>query len=148
MSDRYSQIVNLPIAKTVAGNVGLPVPTPLERFSPGQPLISGSVLLGSASGGRLLGRVESSLHDAEVETARESRPQTRHKGLVFAGAGIGSSAGLGALRDFFSPGIRALQANGRMLVLGTQPERCATPRAATAQRALEGFVRSLAKEAR
>jgi 3-oxoacyl-[acyl-carrier protein] reductase len=33
-----------------------------------------------------------------------------------------------------------------VIVLGTPPAACATPRAATAQRALEGFTRSLGKE--
>ena len=42
--------------------------------------------------------------------------------------------------------IRRLAPSGRVIVLGTPPEDAATPREATAQRALEGFVRSLGKE--
>ncbi len=168
MSDRYAQLVNSPIGKQIAGTVGLPIPTPLERYSPGDPMIDGSVLLGGGEGGRLAAVVARTLADADVEVATELREdlrtavadagldaavfstssQDRFKGLVFDATAITRSEQLGALRDFFSPAIRRLQANGRMLVLGTPPADADSPREATAQRALEGFVRSLAKEAR
>ena len=48
--------------------------------------------------------------------------------------------------DFFAPVARSLRASGRVLVLGTPPSACGELQQATAQRALEGFVRSLAKE--
>jgi len=170
MSDRYAQLVNSPIGKQIAGTVGLPIPTPLERHSPGDPLIDGDVLVGGADGGRLAAAVASTLAAAHVDIATELREDLRSaaadagldaavfsssspasqrfKGLVFDATGIRRSEQLVALRDFFSPGIRRVQSNGRMLVLGTPPADAGDPREATAQRALEGFVRSLAKEAR
>ena len=45
MSDRYSQLVNLPVAGGVAKRIGLPQPVALER-GPGE--LSGRVLLGGA----------------------------------------------------------------------------------------------------
>jgi 3-oxoacyl-[acyl-carrier protein] reductase len=170
MSDRYAQLVNLPVGRRIAGSVGLPIPTPLERYSPGDPLIDGDVLLGSCAGGRLAAAVAQTLAAADVHTATEHRgdlraaaadagldaaifnpaapADQRFKALVFDATAIVRSEQLIALRDFFSPAIRRLQANGRMLVLGTPPADASTPREATAQRALEGFTRSLAKEAR
>jgi len=170
MSDRYAQLVNSPIGKQIASTVGLPVPPQLERHSPGDPLVDGDVLLGGALGGRLAGAVAQTLAAADVTTATELRDDLRSaaadasldagvfnpaapsaqrfKALVFDATGIERSEQLVALRDFFSPGIRRLHGNGRMLVLGTQPEHAQSTREATAQRALEGFVRSLAKEAR
>ena len=53
MPDRYAQLVNTPIGKLVAKQVGLPTPPALERYAPGQPVISGPVLLGAATGSRL-----------------------------------------------------------------------------------------------
>ncbi|MEX2458921.1 MAG: 3-oxoacyl-ACP reductase, partial [Actinomycetota bacterium] len=44
--------------------------------------------------------------------------------------------------------VRQLGRSGRVIVLGSPPERCAEPRHATAQRALEGFTRSIGKEMR
>ena len=52
----------------------------------------------------------------------------------------------GELYAFFHANIRAIAPSGRLLVLGTPLADAATPREATAQRALEGFVRSAAKE--
>ena len=43
MSDRYQQLVNTPIGRIVSKQVGLPMPTPLERYEPGQPVIDGPV---------------------------------------------------------------------------------------------------------
>jgi 3-oxoacyl-[acyl-carrier protein] reductase len=50
------------------------------------------------------------------------------------------------LQRFFYPAVGRLQRSGRVVVLGTPPAEAGTPRAHTAQRALEGFTRSLGKE--
>ena len=171
MSDRYAQIVNSPIGRLVAGNVGLPQPVSLQRHSPGDPPIAGRVLLGAASGGRLAGAVGAALAGMGAETATELRddlreacagasldaavfnPETatdddRFKALVYDATGIASSDALAELHGFFSPTIRRVQTSGRIVVLGTPMERCGSPREATAQRALEGLTRSMGKEVR
>jgi 3-oxoacyl-[acyl-carrier protein] reductase len=51
MSDRYQQLVNTPVGKMVSKQIGLPAPVKLERYEPGQAVITGPVLLGG--GGRL-----------------------------------------------------------------------------------------------
>ncbi len=73
MSDRYSQLIRTPIGKFVAGNVGLPQPVKLERYEPGQPVVTGKVLLGAAPAGALVNAVAQVLADvgAEVDTALE-----------------------------------------------------------------------------
>jgi 3-oxoacyl-[acyl-carrier protein] reductase len=47
MPDRYQQLVNTPIGKLVSQQVGLPAPPRLERYRPGEPVITGAVLLGA-----------------------------------------------------------------------------------------------------
>ena len=42
--------------------------------------------------------------------------------------------------------VERTEGTGRGIVLGTPPEACASPAEAVAQRALEGFVRSVGKE--
>jgi 3-oxoacyl-[acyl-carrier protein] reductase len=170
MSDRYSQIVNSRIGGLIAGPVGLPQPVELDRYEPGQPVVDGDVLLGAAPGGRLSGAlarvlgsasasvaseldddVRAALGDAGVDAAvwnDEAPAEQRFKALVFDATGIGSSAELRALREFFSPVIRRVRNSGRVVVLGTAPEDCGSPAEAIAQRALEGFVRSVGKEVR
>ena len=45
MADLYTQIVNFPVGNFLAKNVGLPVPTPLERWEQGSPLLKGKALV-------------------------------------------------------------------------------------------------------
>ena len=78
----------------------------------------------------------------------EVAPTGRFKALVFDATGIDDSTKLRELWAFFHPSFRHMTSSGRVIVLGTPPEQCANPREATAQRALEGFTRSIAKEAR
>jgi 3-oxoacyl-[acyl-carrier protein] reductase len=142
MSDRYSQIVNSFPGKLVAGRVGLPQPTELDRHAPGAPVIAGRVLLGAAPGGRLGEPLAAALASIGAETGDGERV----KALVFDATGISDSTELVELQRFFHPTIRKLERSGRVVVLGTPAFGCDTPREATAQRALEGFTRSLGKE--
>jgi 3-oxoacyl-[acyl-carrier protein] reductase len=144
MADRYSQLVNNPIGKLVAKNVGLPQPVALDRYQPGAPLIRGRVLVGAAPGGRLNKAIAEILDDANVDRAGG----VSYKALVFDATGISTPEQLDELRAFFSPTIRQVERSGRAIVLGTPPEDAKTPAERIAQRALEGFVRSVGKEIR
>jgi 3-oxoacyl-[acyl-carrier protein] reductase len=149
MADRYQQLVNTPIGKIVSKQVGLPTPVKLERFEPGQPVVAGPVLLGAASGGRLSDSVQRVLADvgAEVVSGPVTSDET-FKAIVFDASGIRSSEELREAWSFFHRVIRRVRESGRVLVLGSPPEGCGAWREATAQRALEGLVRSSGKEVR
>ncbi|HET6832208.1 MAG TPA: 3-oxoacyl-ACP reductase [Solirubrobacterales bacterium] len=169
MADAYTQIVSNPLGGFVARNLGLPRPVELDRYRPGAPLIDGRVLVGSAPGGRCGAAIASVL--AAAGTAVDSRlddgvrealgaaaidagvwnPEApadqRWKGLVLDATGISSSVELRELWSFFHPTIRRLEPCGRLIVIGAEPGEGGPP-AATAQRALEGFVRAAGKEVR
>jgi 3-oxoacyl-[acyl-carrier protein] reductase len=173
MPDRYQQLVNTPIGKLVSKQVGLPDPPILDRYRPGQPVIAGPVLFGApaASGApRLAPAVLATLKaiEARVSTPRDEALRTtgaevgldasifnpdaggeqRFKGLLLDATGLGTSEELLAAYAFFHGAARRVSASGRMIVLGTPPQATANPEAAVTQRALEGLVRSLGKEAR
>jgi 3-oxoacyl-[acyl-carrier protein] reductase len=170
MSDRYSQLVSNPLGEFIAKNVGLPRPAELDRYEPGQPVIDGRVLLGAAPGARLASPVarvlaatgaatDTSLEEGVRAAAADAgldagvhNPEApgaaSFKALVFDASGIAESGQLRELWAFFHPTLRHLEPSGRVIVLGTPPADCSEPREATAQRALEGFVRSIGKEAR
>jgi 3-oxoacyl-[acyl-carrier protein] reductase len=143
MSDRYSQIVNAPVLSTVAKQVGLPQPVDLDRYQPGQPVVAGPVLSGAAPGGKLERALKKVLDDIGAERAGA---EGKAKALIFDASGIADSTDLVELQRFFYPGVARLRRSGRVVVLGTTPALAGSARAHTAQRALEGFVRSLAKE--
>ena len=143
MSDLYTQVVNSPPGRMIAGRVGLPQPTQLERHEPGAPVIAGTVLSGGAPRGRLGKRIEQVLGDAGA--AKPETSSSPVKALVFDATGVADSTELVELQRFFHPNVKRVQRSGRVVVLGTPPAGLPA-RAATAQRALEGFTRSLGKE--
>jgi 3-oxoacyl-[acyl-carrier protein] reductase len=141
--DRYAQLVNAPGLSALAGQLGLPRPVELERCREGAPVLSGAVLTGAAPGARLERALKANLDRIGVERAGA---EGKAKALVFDASGIADSTELVELQRFFYPGVGRLQRNGRVVVLGVPPAEAGSTRAATAQRALEGFTRSLGKE--
>ncbi|MBA3807470.1 MAG: short chain dehydrogenase, partial [Solirubrobacterales bacterium] len=149
MADRYTHLVNTPIGRTLARRVGLPAPVALRRYVPGQALIDGRVLLGGAPGGRLHEALSRVLAGAGIDAIeRAGTPEASQHALIFDATGVGDVQQLQHLYEFFHPRIRSLAACGRVLIFGTPPAQAATPSQAIAQRALEGFTRSVAKELR
>ena len=69
-------------------------------------------------------------------------------GLVFDATGITEPRRLRGLYEFFTPLLRNLGPSGRVVVIGTTPDETASVDERIAQRALEGFTRSLGKELR
>jgi 3-oxoacyl-[acyl-carrier protein] reductase len=135
----------------VSKQVGLPTPVTLERYTPGEPVVRGPVLVGVAPGGRLAEPLAAVLADADATVADAKEAQADEdehtfKALVFDATGIIESGMLREAWEFFHPMIRRIRPCGRVIVLGTPPEDCPTPREATAQRALEGLARSIGKE--
>ncbi len=141
--DRYAQLVNAPVVSTLARQLGLPQPVSLDRYREGDPVISGPVLSAAAPGARLERALKAALDRIGVERAGA---EGRAKALVFDASGIADSTELVELQRFFYPAVGRLQRNGRVIVLGLPAAEAGSTRAATAQRALEGFTRSLAKE--
>ena len=144
MSTRYQSLISTPVGQLLAKNLGLPNPVPLERYEPGAPLVSGTVAVGGA--GRLAKTVAAMLDDLGIANVRSPAPDQRYKGLVFDATGITTSADLVQLQRFFTPLMRSLESNPRVVVLGTTPEKTNGGQERVAQRALEGFTRSLGKE--
>jgi 3-oxoacyl-[acyl-carrier protein] reductase len=150
-ADRYQRLSSTPPGKFLASRLGLPESTPLRRYEPGQTLLDGPALVGGFAERRLLPIVERVLGSAGAQALTDAPAEgadTRLGAIVFDASGITASEDLVALRDFFSPAITKLAASGRLIVLGTPPEHAADRRHHVAQRALEGFVRSAAKELR
>lgn len=146
--DLVSQVINSAPGSFLARQLGVPAPEPLRRYRPGEPPLAGSLLIGGA--GRLAEPVRAALAGdyQVVGNNLGGRWADTFGGLVFDATGITEPAGLRALHDFFTPLLRNLGPCARLVVLGTTPEQADTPHAQIAQRALEGFTRSVGKELR
>lgn len=152
MADRYQNWTRGAAGGFVARRLGLPRPEPLRRHDPAVPAAAGQVAVGGS--GRLLGELAGILEAARVDVFEPSAAHTPpygsdtppFRGFLFDATGIADSAGLGELFEFFQPRIRGLAPCARVVLVGTLPERAGDARAA--QRALEGFTRSVGKELR
>ncbi|MGH3446776.1 MAG: 3-oxoacyl-ACP reductase [Nocardioidaceae bacterium] len=144
MSDRYQMLTETTVGTFVAKNLGLPRPTRLKRYQPGQPLLSGSVLVGGT--GRLREQIISAVDAGGAEPVTSDTEGSRYAGLVFDATDLTSSDQLVALQAFFSPVMRRLRSCPRVVVVGSTPELADDPPARVAQRALEGFTRTVGKE--
>ncbi len=143
MTDRYQDFVQSAIGQLVVKNLGLPAPVPLKRYAEGDPLVTGTVHIGGS--GRLVESLPGLLDILGATHTAQADADARYRALVFDATGITDSSQLGALRDFFGPLMRSLEPCPRLVVIGTPPET-AEGSERVAQRALEGFTRSLGKE--
>jgi 3-oxoacyl-[acyl-carrier protein] reductase len=146
--DLFSQVVNSGPGSFLAKQLGIPQPEPLRRYSVGDPPLAGSLLIGGE--GRVVEPLRAAL-DSDYDLLSNNlggRWADKFAGLVFDATGITTPAGLKALHEFFTPLLRNLEHNARVVVVGTTPEAAASTEERIAQRALEGFTRSLGKEVR
>ena len=167
MTDQYQAFSKSPIGKFVIKNLGLPSPTSLDRFVSATPVVQGAVLLGAASSSTLSGSIAQVLANIHANTYagnnvelqqsvakaglnlsafNEGDKESKFKVVVFDASGIENSEQLHELYTFFNPIARQIQASGRIVVVGITPESAKTVKQAIAQRALEGFVKSIGKE--
>ena len=166
MSDRYGDFVQSSIGKKVAKNLGLPLPVGLDRFESGQRLVRGSVLVGAATGddkrvAQAMARIFSELHaqvfingdddvkealaDAGIEV-KANTSDDKFKVLLFDASNISNASELKQVYEFFHAVARRVERSGRVVIIGRLPEQCDDIDSALAQRALEGFIKSVGKE--
>lgn len=169
MSDAYLNFANSPVGARLAAWLGLPKPVPLDRFAPGQPVIDGEVLVAAGGEPQLLPVLLQALTAMQVCTVAhasvpgwtamanqagamsgpwgvDGQPGGPLKAVVFDATGLRTARQGEALHACFHGAARSLQDCGRVVVLGRPPEDCTDPAQVAVQRALEGFVRALAKE--
>jgi 3-oxoacyl-[acyl-carrier protein] reductase len=149
MSDWYRDFANSGVGTTITKNLGLPRPAVLRRYEPGQPLLPGPAVVGSAGAGRLGERAVQLLADAGVPVTADGPTDQQALGAVVLDAtGLTGPADLGGARAFLAPAVKRLRASGRVVVLADPPGEATSPAQAAARQAMDGLVRSLAKELR
>lgn len=167
MTDQYQTFAKSPIGKFVIKNLGLPAPINLDRFESATPVVKGAVLFGAAPASTLSGSIAQVLanihansytgNNAELQQAaaktglnlgafNQGDKESKFKAVIFDASGIQNSEQLNELYQFFNPIARQIQTSGRIVIVGITPETAKTVKQAIAQRALEGFVKSVGKE--
>ena len=171
MSDAYLNFANSRLGAVITSVLGLPQPLPLRRFSRHQPVLDGEVLVGAGPQPALLDSLVASFASMQAKTlAHDSLPQwtaianaaglmsgrwtvgdapgTRVDALVFDGTGLCDVADAEPLYHCLHDAIRSVRPSGRIVLLGRPPGGCVNPGQAVVQQALEGLMRSVAREAR
>ncbi|GAA1240725.1 3-oxoacyl-ACP reductase [Oryzihumus leptocrescens] len=149
MSDRYLDLVNSGVGRTLAARLGLPRPTPLRRYAVGQAALTGPALVVGAGDAPLLPGVRAVLRHAGIDVVGPDAGSTCALGAVVLDASAARAVGdLEAARAALVAGLKQLGPWGRVLLLGTPPAQLTAPAEAATQHALEGIVRSVAKELR
>lgn len=174
MSDFFLELGAVPQARKIIKTLGIPVPMPQRLMRARGPVVEREladkqVAFASGGNGKLLATalevvaraggdpwlVDDSVTEAAKRTGESfGRPgrsldldePPKLDAIVFDASGVGEVVGLKALYDVFHALIKSLRPCGRVVVLGRSPSECASAEAAASQAALEGFVRSIAKE--
>jgi 3-oxoacyl-[acyl-carrier protein] reductase len=150
MADRYLSLINSPLGKTFAHKVGMPQPAVLRRHRLDAPLLDGPVLLETAAAGQPeagLPGLANVLAGTGLQVNSTDRDGQRWAGLVLDATALTGPQDLAGVRDFFTRTLRRLTPSGRVVVLGRRPDG-RDPATDAARQALDGLVRSLAKELR
>jgi 3-oxoacyl-[acyl-carrier protein] reductase len=168
MTDSYLNFANSMMGSRIASALGLPRPVVLERFQAHQPVIDGDVLVGASPGASWLPCLVDAFKTLQINSLAHGVPGwttmcnqvgmmsgrwsvegqvgARVKALVFDATGLQSLEQADSLYHFFHDTVRSLLPCGRVVLLGRVPAQCADALQFAVQRALEGFMRSLAKE--
>jgi 3-oxoacyl-[acyl-carrier protein] reductase len=175
MSDFLLELSKNPRARALVGALGLPIPLPqpLKRdLGPWQqrPLADARIAVGAASGADLLDTLAESLAAAGADAfihlpdslasafrtpgetfGRPAKPLdslaegNKLDALVFDASGVVDVRGLRGVYEFFQPLVSRLARSARVVILA-RPGEVTSAEAAAVQAALDGFVRSVAKE--
>lgn len=148
MTDRYLDFASSGFGGWLTGAMGLPQPRPLRRRAEAGAGLVGPLLVGSDGAGRSAPVLQRLAGDACVGLDRAWSPDRRYGGLVFDASDCTDAASAQSLYRFFHQTIRSVADHGRIVVIGRPPETMNDVEGEAIQRGLEGFVRSLAKEAR
>ncbi len=150
MSDRYGELVQSKIGKTVAKNLGLPTPTRLDRYQVGQPVLRGEVVLGGQKG-VVYEKICQILDDLDakithLDTQDTLQAESRYKVAMFDVSAIKTTDELQALYAFFHKVAKQIKTSGRVILVAQDFHDLADIHHAAVQRAVLGFAKSFAKE--
>ena len=160
MADRYLDLVNdNALAAKAAKRLGLPRPAPLRRYTRGQALVNGPVLLLGAgpdadavarllsapAGGSSQGPV---LDGWDLEVHRHPSEGTRYAAVVLVLTELTHPSQLAEPVLAAASVLKSLAPAGRVVTISRAASASDAPAVAAARQGVDGMLRSLAKELR
>lgn len=146
MTDKYTQFVSRGLGRNVAKKLGLPQPAILRRYEPGQPLITGPVLVqGNTAGADALA---ASLLSWDLDVRRHAVPREKLGAIVLVLDELERPDDLESPVLAAAASLRDLAPSGRVITLSRPAANSTAPSQAAARQGVDGFLRSLAMELR
>jgi len=146
MADKYTEFVSRGFGRDLARKLGLPQPAVLRRYTPGQPLLEGPVVvLGRGAGAD---GVAAELLAWDLDVRRSVGGSEKLAALVLVLDGLSHPDDLSAPVQEAGQLLRQLRPSGRVVTISREPGAAGDPATSAARRAVDGFTRSLAKELR
>jgi len=146
MADTYAQLVNSGPGRNLARKLGLPQPAVLRRYEPGQPLVTGPVIvLGDTAGAD---KLAAELLAWDLDVRRHAVPAEKLGAIILVLDELTHPADLEKPVLAAAGSLRDLKAGGRIITLSRPAAEASAPEAAAARQGVDGFLRSLAKELR
>jgi 3-oxoacyl-[acyl-carrier protein] reductase len=151
MTDKYTQLVTKGLGRDIAGKLGLPQPVVLRRHKPGQPLMTGPVLVqGTGSGADELA---AALLSWNLDVRRHAVPKEKLGAIILVLDELARPEDLAKPVLTAATSLRDLAPNARVITVSRSAAAAADPAAAdpaaaAARQGVDGLLRSLAKELR
>ena len=146
MTDTYAQLVNHGLGRNVARKLGLPQPAVLRRYQPGQPLVTGPIVVqGDTAGADTLA---AELLSWDLDVRRHAVPREKLGAIILVLDEVARPEDLGKPVLAAAASLRDLSPGGRIITVSRPASDAASPAQAAARQGVDGLLRSLAKELR
>ena len=146
MTDTYAQLVNHGLGRNVARKLGLPQPAVLRRYQPGQPLVTGPIVIqGDTAGADSLA---AELLSWDLDVRRHAVPREKLGAIILVLDEVARPEDLGKPVLAAAASLRDLSPGGRIITVSRPASDAASPAQAAARQGVDGLLRSLAKELR
>ncbi|MBP1136196.1 3-oxoacyl-[acyl-carrier protein] reductase [Arthrobacter sp. PvP023] len=146
MTDKYTQLVSRGIGKDLARKLGLPQPVVLRRYQPGQPLVTGPILVQGSSDGA--DELAAALLSWDLDVRRHAVPREKLGAIILVLDELAHPEELERPVLSAAASVRDLAPNARVVTVSRTPGSAPGPASAAARQGVDGLLRSLAKELR
>lgn len=146
MTDTYTRLVSQGLGKDLAKRLGLPQPAVLRRYTPGQALVIGPVLVQGSTPGA--DELAATLLSWNLDVRRHAVPREKLGAIILVLDGLTTPEDLEEPVLSAAASLRDLGPSARFITVSRLAAEAGSPAGAAARQGVDGFVRSLAKELR
>ena len=146
MTDKYTQLVSSGPGRSIARKLGLPQPAALRRYQPGQPLLTGPIVVQGSTPGA--DKLAAELLSWDLDVRRHPVPAEKLGAIILVLDELEHPADLEKPVLAAAASLRDLRPGGRVITVSRPASEAASAAAAAARQGVDGFLRSLAKELR